>query len=273
MKQVYEATGKTVDEAIDLACSQNGISLQDAEVQVLEFGSKGFFGFGGKDAKVRLTVEKPDPPEKKAPRPLEKPAESKTQKIEKASLNNTPDEQGQEVSKPPKNSQSKLSSIPMIYNEENIELYKKQALDFLNPIFEKLQVNPECTTTFNEGVLLFSFSGNNLGAIIGRRGETLNALQYLTNLMINRKASEHVRIVLDVEGYRQGREETLIQLAKKMADKAVRSGRRIELEPMNPNERRVVHLALQDDKRVDSSSRGEEPYRRVVISSKKVRRH
>jgi spoIIIJ-associated protein len=144
-------------------------------------------------------------------------------------------------------------------------------LDFLTPIFARLRVKPECTFTFNDGVLLLYFSGADLGAIIGRRGETLNALQYLTSLAVNRKAAEYMRIVLDVEGYRRNREETLARLAKKMADKAVRSGRRVELEPMSPNERRIVHLALQEDKRVESLSRGEEPYRRVMISVKRGR--
>ena len=117
------------------------------------------------------------------------------------------------------------------------------------------------------------FAGENLGSLIGRRGETLNALQYLVNLAANKAGGEHVRLVLDVEGYRQGREETLINLAHKMADKSVRTGRRVELEPMSPHERRVVHLALQEDSRVETLSRGEEPYRRVVISCKRSSRH
>ena len=270
MKQIYEATGKSVDEAIDKACSENGISLQEAEVEVVEFGSKGFLGFGGKDAKVRLIIETADnakPPLKKEhipPREGYKPAPSREFKEDRHK-----ESRHVEVKEKPHH---KPVPEPIIYEEGIIEEYQKQSLSFLSTVFAKLQVNPEHTATFKDGVLLLAFSGSNLGSIIGRRGETLNSLQYLTNLVINRKADQHIRIVLDVEGYRQDREETLIQLARKMAEKAVRTGRRVELEPMNPNERRVVHLALQDDRRVDSSSRGEEPYRRVVISAKGGRR-
>ncbi len=134
---------------------------------------------------------------------------------------------------------------------------------FLDPIFAKLGVAP-----VKEGILWLTVRGDDLGILIGRRGETLNSLQYLVNLAVNKRRHEHARLVLDVEGYREGREETLTALARKMAEKAVRSGRRVELEPMNPHERRVVHIALQEDKRVDTVSHGEEPYRRVVINPK-----
>ncbi|MBR0179184.1 MAG: KH domain-containing protein [Firmicutes bacterium] len=137
---------------------------------------------------------------------------------------------------------------------------------FLDPIFAKLGVAPEITPEVKEGILWLTVSGDDLGILIGRRGETLNSLQYLVNLAVNKRRHEHARLVLDVEGYREGREETLTALARKMAEKAVRSGRRVELEPMNPHERRVVHIALQEDKRVDTVSHGEEPYRRVVIN-------
>ena len=137
---------------------------------------------------------------------------------------------------------------------------------FLDPIFAKLGVAPEITPEVKEGILWLTVRGDDLGILIGRRGETLNSLQYLVNLAVNKRRHEHARLVLDVEGYREGREETLTALARKMAEKAVRSGRRVELEPMNPHERRVVHIALQEDKRVDTVSHGEEPYRRVVIN-------
>ena len=139
---------------------------------------------------------------------------------------------------------------------------------FLDPIFAKLGIAPEITPEVKEGILWLTVRGDDLGILIGRRGETLNSLQYLVNLAVNKRRHEHARLVLDVEGYREGREETLTALARKMAEKAVHSGRRVELEPMNPHERRVVHIALQEDKRVDTVSHGEEPYRRVVINPK-----
>ena len=139
-------------------------------------------------------------------------------------------------------------------------------------MFEKLGVAPEYNVEIKEGILWISFSGSGLGLLIGRRGETLNSIQYLTNLVVNKRRHDHVRVVLDVEGYRQSREETLAALAHKMAEKAVKSGRRVELEPMNPHERRVVQMTLQSDKRVDTTSHGEEPYRRVVITARNRRR-
>ncbi len=286
MKRIYEATGKTVDEAIDLACAQAGVGLDEAEIEVLEFGSKGFFGIGGKDAKVRFTVCSRE----------DKADRAKTLKNEvKANAVNTEKRESAEKTKAKgdsfgaKNSKefkpakkresaeapsSPRTQNPVIeYDEETITKTRIRVMSFLEPVFSALQVKPESDISYKEGVLLFSFNGQGLGSLIGRRGETLNAIQYLTNLAVNRQAEEHVRIVLDVEGYRHGREETLIHLARKMAEKAVRTGRRVELEPMNPNERRVVHLALQEDNRVETLSKGEEPYRRVVISSRRNSRN
>ncbi len=141
----------------------------------------------------------------------------------------------------------------------------EDAIAFLEPIFRKLRVHPTHSIEKKEGSLWICFSGNGLGAIIGRRGETLDALQYLTNLAVNRQFEEKTRIILDVEGYRQSREETLSALARKMADKVRRTGKDVMLEPMSPHERRVIHMALQDENGIRTFSLGEEPYRKVVI--------
>ena len=141
----------------------------------------------------------------------------------------------------------------------------EDAVRFLEPIFEKLKVHPTHSIAEKDGSLWISFSGERLGAIIGRRGETLDALQYLTNLAVNRQFEEKTRIILDVEGYRQSREETLSNLARKMADKVRRTGKDVMLEPMSPHERRIIHIALQDEKGIKTFSLGEEPYRKVVI--------
>ena len=141
----------------------------------------------------------------------------------------------------------------------------EDAIAFLQPIFEKLKVHPSHKIEHKDDSVWVSFSGSGLGAIIGRRGETLDALQYLTNLAVNRRFEEKTRIILDVEGYRQSREETLSRLARKMADKARRSGKDLMLEPMSPHERRIIHIALQDEPGIKTFSLGEEPYRKVVI--------
>ncbi len=141
----------------------------------------------------------------------------------------------------------------------------EDAVAFLKPIFEQLKVHPTHRIEEKDGSLWISFAGERLGAIIGRRGETLDALQYLTNLAVNRQFEEKTRIILDVEGYRKSREETLSNLARKMADKVRRTGKDVMLEPMSPHERRVIHIALQEEKGIKTFSLGEEPYRKVVI--------
>lgn len=295
MKFIYEATAKSVDEAIDIACAEAGVGLTEAEIEVLELGSKGFFGIGQKEAKVRLIVERPDseaekrPPVTKIAAPMPEPeaapqaGEASAQKSERAvpavkrneGRRRDQDRRNKKgETKAAKPAPPKREPRPVIpCDPEAAQAAAERGIAFLQPIFAKLQVAPSHTFTLREDVMQIVFAGENLGALIGRRGETLNALQYLVNLAANKTGGEHVRLVLDVEGYRQGREETLINLAHKMADKSVRTGRRVELEPMSPQERRVVHLALQEDSRVETLSRGEEPYRRVVISCKRSSRH
>lgn len=141
----------------------------------------------------------------------------------------------------------------------------RDAVNFLQPIFQSLKVKPTHTIEDKDGMVWITFSGQGLGAIIGRRGETLDALQYLTNLAVNRQFEEKSRIVLDVENYRAEREKTLTNLAKKMADKARRTDRDVILEPMSPHERRIIHIALQDEEDVKTVSVGEEPYRKIII--------
>lgn len=159
---------------------------------------------------------------------------------------------------------SKLAKVRITKKEKPIEAAK----DFLMQVCSKLGV----TVTIEhkrKGIYDFlSLSGNNVGILIGRRGETLDALQYLVNLVINKEAEERARIILDVEGYRKRREQTLTKLAHRLAEKVKRTRQKVVLEPMNPHERRVIHTALQQDEAVFTCSEGEEPYRKVVISIK-----
>lgn len=237
MSITIEKTAKTVDEAIDKALSELNVSMDEADVEILETGSKGIFGLGGKDAKVRVTVKDDDEPAQTA---------ASVSIVEEVpdfgkSLSVTGDD-------------SEVSKI---------------ALDFLQGIFDYLKVNPDIAVERKEESLWLTMTGNNLGVIIGRRGETLDSLQYLTNLVVNRKVTEKQRIILDVEGYRKTREETLKELADKMAVKALKMNGPLRLEPMNPHERRIIHMTLQGDERVETYSEGEEPFRRVVIKKKR----
>lgn len=143
--------------------------------------------------------------------------------------------------------------------------------DFVRKICTAMGVNADCSITQKEGHWYIDITGPELGILIGRRGDTLEALQYITNLAVARKLSEKVHIIIDVEGYRQRREDTLVRLAKRLSDKVKRTGMRIVLEPMNPHERRIIHTALQDEARISTFSEGDEPNRRVVISLKKSR--
>ncbi|NLC77943.1 MAG: protein jag [Clostridia bacterium] len=159
---------------------------------------------------------------------------------------------------------SKMAKVRITVKEDPIELAKS----FLEGIFKKLGVQPEIRTKKTDKYYHLSFHGSRLGILIGHRGETLDALQYLCNLAVNKKLENRVHIVLDVENYRQRREETLVKLARKLSDKAKRTGRRVVLEPMSPQERRIIHTALQNDPEIQTFSEGQEPYRKVVISVK-----
>jgi len=137
---------------------------------------------------------------------------------------------------------------------------------FIEEVTLQMGIKTSVITEENDDYVRMTLSGGNLGSIIGRRGETLDALQYLANLVANKQGGERKKIILDAEGYRKRREDTLNTLAKRLADRVKRSGQPVVLEPMNPQERRVIHTALQNDTRVQTLSEGEEPYRKVVIS-------
>ena len=143
------------------------------------------------------------------------------------------------------------------------------ACAFLKEVCRTMGVEAEFSYTQQGQHWLVNISGEDLGILIGRRGDTLEALQYLTNLAVAKQIPEKVRIIVDVEGYRQRREETLIRLAKRLSDKVKRTGNRVVLEPMNPHERRIIHTALQDDTRISTFSEGEEPNRKIIIAPKK----
>lgn len=154
-----------------------------------------------------------------------------------------------------------------------VKVTQKAGLDelivnFLKPILDKMEIDAEIEIQQEEGQMTIRLSGDDIGIIIGRRGETLDALQYLLSLIVNRKTDDYIRVVLDVADYRQKREETLVRLANRVAEKVMRSRKNLTLEPMNPYERRIIHSTLQNHKYVDTQSIGEEPNRKVVIRYK-----
>lgn len=203
--KTIEKQAKTVDEAIELALKELGIDKEDAEIEILEEGSKGILGFLSKAAKVRVT------------------------------------------------------------QKENL---KKKALEFLKGILNHFNVDTKMTVEEDEEQIKINFEGRNVGALIGKHGSTLDALQYLTSLVVNRDTEKRKRIILDAESYRAKRQQALEKLAENMARKVIRTKKSVVLEPMLPNERRIIHTVLQNYEGVCTKSIGEEPNRRVVISMK-----
>lgn len=160
----------------------------------------------------------------------------------------------------------KQAQIEIIIEEDPIEIGK----DFLEEIFKNTNLDVDINviqSETNQEQVVYDVHSPDLGIVIGRRGETLDALQYLTSLVVNRDTEDYLRIIIDAEGYRERREKTLERLAKKLAQKAVEKGRKVVLEPMPPHERRIIHITLKEDSRVKSYSEGEEPFRKVMIET------
>jgi spoIIIJ-associated protein len=160
---------------------------------------------------------------------------------------------------------TRLARVKVTY-EDNPGLL---ATEFIHNVCKAMGVQAETNISKNSESWHINITGPELGILIGRRGDTLDALQYLTNLAVAKQLSERVRIIVDVEGYRQRREETLVRLAKRLSEKVKRTGVRIVLEPMNPHERRIIHTTLQEDTRISTFSEGDDPNRRVVIALKR----
>jgi spoIIIJ-associated protein len=230
--KVIETTGKTIDEAIENALKELEAHRDDVEVEILEVPSRGIFGIiGCKAARIKVTMIKTELKETVE-------AVNEVKEIEKAKIGKT-------------------------------EKPEDSAINFLQRIFDKLEVKVHSEVNYQGEFIYLSFTGDDLGILIGRRGETLDALQYLVNLVVSKKSGEKVRFILDVEGYRKRREETLVNLAHRLSEKVKKTGHNIILEPMNPHERRIIHTALQNDQRVRTFSEGEEPYRKVIITRRK----
>ena len=163
-----------------------------------------------------------------------------------------------------------MGNKPAIVKVSLLEKPETEARKLVENLLQKMNIDYQIERVeWENGVARINIIGQDMGLLIGRKGETLNALQFIAGLMLNRKREEKIRIILDVEDYRKKREETLTALARRIASQVKRSGERVVLEPMNPHERKVIHLALQEDRRIVTNSEGEEPYRYVVIELKK----
>lgn len=255
MTERIEFTAKTVDEAVLNAMKHFGVTRDRISIRIVEEGAKGLFGFGAKDAKIvaslrEVTEVKTSAPEK----PKEAPKkEAKTEKKE---------EEPAAEEKPHKE---------RILTDEAAAHGESASLEFVNGLIEKMGIDCTATTQREQDCVKVVLHGDGVGMLIGRRGETLDSVQYLTNLYVNKKrrGDDYCRIIVDSETYRAKRQETLIRLANSMANKACKYRRDMSLEPMTPYERRIIHSALQNVPNVKTRSVGEEPNRRVIVMYKK----
>ncbi|RQD72650.1 MAG: protein jag [Tindallia sp. MSAO_Bac2] len=205
--QKIQASGKTIDEAVENGLKELGCSKDDVEVKILEVPYKGFLGvFGSKDAQVELELK----------------------------------DQTEDATR-----------------------------QFLQSMFQAMNLEVQIDIEYQKDQLNIELSGPNMGVVIGKRGQTLDSIQYLTSLVANKNRDKYVKVFMDTENYRKKREETLVRLASKMAKNVKATRRTMVLEPMNPYERRIIHAALQSDPKIQTYSEGEEPYRKVAISLKK----
>jgi spoIIIJ-associated protein len=224
-----EFTAKTVSEAITDACQEFGVTSDRLVYEVIEKESAGFLGIGSKPATIKAAI-----------------------KVE---------EEVKATEAPKKEKESSVSSAS----------FEEIAKTFLRDVFEAMKMEVAIVAKFNEEErnLDIELSGDDMGMLIGKRGATLDSLQYLVSLVVNKSTDDYVRVKVDTENYRERRKETLENLAKNIAYKVKRTKRPVSLEPMNPYERRIIHSALQNDKYVTTHSEGEDPFRHVIVSLKK----
>lgn len=226
---VLEKSAKTVEEAVRLALEELKTEKDKVEIEVLEQPTRGIFGIiGTKLARVRVSLKEEKAPEKVQ----ERKSENKEIRI------------------------------------RDLTLEKEKARKFLRDVLESMEIKAEIRLKdANEGIYI-NIAGPKMGVIIGRRGQTLDSLQYLVSLVVNRdkERDSFVKVILDTEDYRKKREETLQRLARRLAERVQKTGKKVELEPMNPYERRIIHSTLQEYEDITTFSEGEEPYRKVIIS-------
>lgn len=265
MFKSIEATGKTLDLAIQAGLTKLQMDRDSVSVEVLEQPRSGFFGIGATPAKVKLTYEVPDPVPEKKPEPVPAPkAEEKPQPKPQPKPAPAPKAEAPKA-EAPKPAQVPHTPAPDGSVEARIETFMKGLLEHMGS-----DAVPVATKS-GDDTYAVELQGSALGMLIGRRGDTLDAIQHITNYAVNHGQGKRVRINVDAENYRKKREESLIRLANKVAGKVVRSHRNITLEPMNAYERHVIHAALQDYPDVTTYSTGTEPGRRIVVAYSKYR--
>ena len=241
--EFIEVTAKNLSDAITSACQQLSVTSDRLYYEVIDEGSSGFLGLGVKPVVIKASVKEKEAEVK----------ETNTVNTAKETIKETV----KEVAKQPEN--------------KAVEKVEKAAESFLKDVFQAMSMTVSVQTKYDpsENTLDIDLSGDEMGVLIGKRGQTLDSLQYLVSLVVNKDSSNYIRVKVDTENYRSRRKETLENLAKNIAYKVKRTKRPVSLEPMNPYERRIIHSALQNDKYVTTHSEGDEPFRRVVVTLKR----
>ena len=285
MEKTIVTSGKTIEAAVEAACAQLGLTRDDISYQVLALPKSGFLGLGAQPAKVEVTYEAPDPvPEapkvalssasrskpKAKPVPEKKPepkVEAKVEAPKPQPVKEAPKAEKKPERKPePKVEAPKAPKEPKVYPVAEEGSVEQKIEQFLKGLLEHMGSNAVPHAVKAEGnTYKVDLVGDDLGYLIGRRGDTLDALQHLANYTVNRGVEGHIRISVDAEEYREKREDSLRRYARKKAQQVLKARRRTTLEPMNAYERHVIHSALQDMENITTHSTGTEPNRRVVI--------
>lgn len=297
--EYIEVTGRTKDEAIIKASMQLETPSDELDIQVITEGSKGFLGFGSKPAVIRAGRKINTVPEEAEIENVENPEVEETN-TENENIQPTADD-GEEIKDSQQTDEIQIAEtedlevkkvvssnnksrehrrreprqIEIITDENQIEEVKKKAEVFLSDVFQAMNIEADIHSFYNktDGSLTIDFSGEDMGILIGKRGQTLDSLQYLTGLVINKGKNSYVKVKLDTENYRARRKETLENLARGIASRVRKTREDVVLEPMNPYERRIIHSALQGNHYVETVSEGEDPYRHIVVKPKRsVRR-
>ncbi len=271
-----EKYGTDVDEAVKLALQDLNLTIDEVDVTVLEESSRGFFGIGSKLAKVRVEKKKaPAKEEKKLDMPAPQVKQEAAPEKSKPERERAPKKEPNRNRKERKERTVPKFSIedvkPVIEREanENLTLCEDHpALNFLKEVTKEMGLQLEITAKEGRDALYIDIQGKDSGTIIGKRGQTLDAIQYLTSLVVNKEQNAYTRVVVDAENYRAKREKTLEMLAVRLASKVARTRKSVRLEPMNPYERKVIHATLQNHPQVTTRSEGQDPYRRVIIELK-----
>ena len=290
MEGSIRVSAKTVDDAITEALIQLGVTSDRLEYEVIEKGSAGFLGIGMKQAVIEARRKKDDAEEtvddfkKEIEKEFRKDFKKENKQSQKApekeivkeEVKKEVKEEIKEEIKEDTSEKEVKKEVKETTQRRNVELAEvteetvKAVETFLKETLQAMGMSVEIESTIeDDGSLNVDMKGDNMGILIGKRGQTLDSLQYLANRVANKHQSGYVRVKLDTENYRSRREETLKHLAKNIAHKVKRNRRPVALEPMNPYERRIIHSALQSDPYVTTHSEGEEPYRKVVVTLKR----